>query len=312
MPADPDTPTHAHSPASAGGPHVEVAARGLCKAFHSRPVLEDIDLTIHAGEIVCIVGGSGSGKTVLLDTLIGLYEPTAGRILAADHNAPLDQDGRPPLVELACAGEDRIDLIRLHWAVVFQRNALFSGSVEDNITLWLREHTLLDERQIQARVRESLSAVALDPEVDRVKDREELSGGMAKRVAIARALACDPIVVFYDEPTTGLDPVSGGTIQELIWKTHSQPTGPGLPLREVPAAHPSGRTRSPRTSIIVTHDKELLRRLRPRVVMLHKHRVCYDGPYDRFGQPQPDGSIAGGTPAAEYLAAMPVLHRREI
>ncbi len=293
-------PSTASASADARPIPIELRADGIGKSFDGpvgrKVVLRDINLNIHAGEIVAIVGGSGSGKTVLLDTLIGLHPPTTGRVLVADHDAhttrSADTSGaseQPPLVDLATLSDDRLDLIRLHWSVVFQRNALFSGSVRDNISLWLREHSTLSPAAILEIVRSSLAAVALDPDVID-KDRDALSGGMAKRVAIARAIASDPLVVFYDEPTTGLDPVISSTIHELIWNLHHRPVV-GLPLRELPAdgqaevdAEQSVTTREQRrcerarTTIIVTHDRDLLRRLAPRVIMLDAGGICYDGP----------------------------------
>ena len=261
----------------------ELRTEQLVKAFDSQVILDHIDLTINRKEIVAIVGASGSGKTVLLDCLIRLLDVSAGKVFAADHSSP-----RLPLIDITHASETVLHHIRLHWAVVFQRNALFSGSVYENIALLLREHTTMTEAQITERTRESLAASALD--VDRIitKDRDELSGGMAKRVAIARAIAIDPAVLFYDEPTTGLDPIVSSTIQELIWNMHHKPT----------------HTHEPRTTVIVTHDKELIRRLSPRILMLHQGKICYDGDYQNFGQ-------ADCAPAAQYLREMPVLHSRQ-
>ena len=308
-PADPARPADPVARPGAPRPPVEIQAEQVAKSFGPKSVLADINITVRSGEIVAIVGGSGSGKTVLLDTLIGLHTPTSGRVLVADHDSPPDaQTGAPRLVDLAGLGSDALDLLRLHWAVVFQRNALFSGSVRSNIALWLREHTSLGEQEIDQRVRDCLQAVSLDVHDVIDKDRDALSGGMAKRVAIARAIACDPLVIFYDEPTTGLDPVISATIHELIWNLHHRPLE-NLPLRELPGGtrRQLNRAALTRTSIIVTHDKELLRRLAPRVVMLDRGRICYDGPYERFGTPGPDG---GGEPARQYLASMPVLHQR--
>lgn len=263
--------------------NTEIRAQGIRKAFGDHVVLDGVSLEIRTGDIVAIVGGSGSGKTVLLDILVGLLPFDAGHLHVADHGT-----AGAPLVDLATLDEDALARVRLHWAVVFQRNALFSGSVFDNVALWLREHTDLEEADIRTRVRASLEAVALN--VDEVvgKSRDELSGGMAKRVAIARAIAVDPCAVFYDEPTTGLDPVIGGRIHELIWDMHHRKRADG----------------TPRTTVIVTHDRELLRRMSPRVVMLHDRRVCFDGTYDDFGSEQ------GPPEPAEYLRAMPVLHAR--
>jgi phospholipid/cholesterol/gamma-HCH transport system ATP-binding protein len=331
-------------------PPIEIQAERLTKAFGDHVVLDGINLTVSTGEIVAIVGGSGSGKTVLLDHLTGLMQPDSGRVLAADHNERPDGAGQLPLVDLQQAGSDLLDRLRLHWSVVFQRNALFSGTVSENIALWLREHTALSEEQIEQRIRESVEAVRLDTKDVLDKQRDELSGGMAKRVAIARAIAADPIVVFYDEPTTGLDPMTAGAIHELVWEFHHRAVGPrpmgprvsrtvldrivekfptgedllpdgmlrvsrphSLPHGHPPAprAEEDGRQTSgppsapqpPRTTVIVTHDKDLLRRLQPRVIMLDRGGVCFDGPYERFGKD-------GCEPARAYLETMPVLHGR--
>ncbi|MBX3358381.1 MAG: ATP-binding cassette domain-containing protein [Phycisphaeraceae bacterium] len=267
---------------------VEIRVQKLHKSFNDHEVLRGISFEIRSGEIIAIVGASGGGKTVLLDHLNGLLLASSGTVEVTDHDQP---DGR--MVNIAEADADTMDAIRLHWSVVFQKNALFSGSVYDNIALWLREHTELSEETIRSRAVEAISAAALDPEDVMNKSREELSGGMAKRVAIARAIAIDPVVVFYDEPTTGLDPIIGGHIHELIWNFHH---------RKVENPAPDGADR--RTSIIVTHDRDLLRRLAPRVVMLDGGTVCFDGPYEQFLE-------ADSKAAREYLQAMPVLHARD-
>lgn len=295
--------------------HREVVAEEVVRAFGKRPVLNGISAEIRAGEIIAIVGASGSGKTVFLDHLVGLLKPDSGRVLAADHDADPDPDGAPPLVNISEAEGDVLDRLRLRWAVVFQHNALFSGSVRDNIALWFREHTPLSEADIDDRIRRSLKAATLDVDDVIDKDRASLSGGMAKRVAIARAIAVDPVVMFYDEPTTGLDPVVGGEIHELIFDVHNTAVGeifegvkdvrpsPHAPIDNPDAAPSSEHHAVPRTSIIVTHDKELLRRIEPRVLMLHEGAVAFDGPYNEFGR-------TNNPRAAEYLQAMPVLHAR--
>lgn len=262
---------------------VEIRLEGIRKAFGDNVVLKGIDLEIRSGEMVAIVGASGSGKTVMLDTITGLVPPDTGHVLVADHSR---QDA--PLVDLNQLDWRKRDGVRLHWSLVFQRNALFTGSVYDNVALWMREHTEVSERQIERTVRESLQAAALDVNDVIYKSRDELSGGMAKRVAIARAIATDPVVIFYDEPTTGLDPVISGQIHELIFNLHHRPRRMG----------------PPRTTIIITHDKDLLRRVRPRVIMLHKGGIAFDGQYDEFTQ-------SDAPEAEEYLRDMPVLHTRE-
>lgn len=269
-------------------------------------MLRGIDLAIYAGDIACIVGASGSGKTVLLDHLIGLMTPSAGRVLVADHNAApvVGASGpAPPLRDVAAMSDDELDLVRLHWAVVFQRNALFSGSVRGNIAFWLREHTTTPESEIDDRARVSLASVSLNDGDVIDKDRDELSGGMAKRVAIARAIACDPLVMFYDEPTTGLDPGIGAAIHELIFKLHNSPVGPGFEFKDLEGRKPLGRTGARRTTIIVTHDRELLRRIRPRVVLIHEGRICFDGAYAEFERSEVPEARA-------YSTEMPVLHNR--
>lgn len=264
----------------------EIVGEKLRRSFGDREVLHGISLAVNSGEIVGIVGSSGCGKTVLLSLLTGLMPPDSGRVLVADHDH-VETGKAPPMLELGQIDDDELDRVRLHWAVVFQKNALFTGTVENNITLWLREHTKLTPAEIARRVRDSLGAVALDVDDVLKKQREELSGGMAKRVAIARAIAVDPIVTFYDEPTTGLDPVVGGQMHDLIWDSHHRPrAGGGL-----------------RTTIIVTHDKDLLRRMRPRIIMLDKGEVAFEGSYEQFH--------ASNVEAARmYLRAMPVLHAR--
>jgi phospholipid/cholesterol/gamma-HCH transport system ATP-binding protein len=257
---------------------IEIRVEGLHKAFGGVPVLKGIDLEVARGDLVAIIGASGCGKSVLLHHIIGHLKPDRGRILLADHEQP-----GAPLVDLAALDEPGLDRIRIHTAVVFQRNALFSATVYENIALWLREIKHLDEEEIGRRAREALDAVGFEGD-DTVlrKDRAELSGGMAKRVALARALAMRPYTIFYDEPTTGLDPTNAAQIHDLIVATHKQ--------RGVE-----------RTTVIITHDKDLLRRLAPRIVMLDDGRVHFDGPYAEF-------EAADSDIIRPYLEAMPTLH----
>lgn len=262
---------------------VEIRIEGLEKSFGGRRVLSGIDLEIRSGELAAIVGGSGCGKTVLLNHVFGQIQPDAGRVLVADHSLP-----DAPLVDLAVIDDEAINRIHTHWGVVFQRNALFSGTVYDNIALWLREIRDRNEADIGQIARAVLTAVAL-PATNAflATPTESLSGGMAKRLAVARALAMDPKVLFYDEPTTGLDPTSAAQIHDLIDATHRQ-RRPGEP---------------PRTSVIITHDKDLLSRLEPRVVMIHEGRIGFDGPFAGFK--------ASKSPVIRpYFENMPILHHR--
>lgn len=264
---------------------VEIRIEDLHKRFNSLTVFSGVDLEIYRGEIVALVGGSGAGKTVLLDHMVGLLKPDRGRVLIADHSRRGE-----PLVDLARIGTGDLDRVRKHWALVFQKNALFSGTVFQNIALWLKENTDLDASAIYARVRESLDAVGFEGDDSILtKRRGELSGGMAKRVAVARAIAMRPAIIFYDEPTTGLDPQNAAKIHELICSTHDR-------------AWEAGGTQ---TTLVITHDKDLLHRLRPRIVMLHDGRVFFDGPYGKFEKS--DSEII-----RPYFELMPILNRQTI
>ncbi len=262
---------------------LEIHIEGLHKAFDDHSVLRGVDLDVREGEMVAIVGGSGCGKTVLLNHILGQLKPDAGRVLVADHT-------REPaeMVDIAALDDQALCDIHTHWGVVFQRNALFSGSVFDNIALWLRDIRSMKDEAIEPIARKVLAAVALPADDAFLAiPTESLSGGMAKRLAVARALSMDPVMMFYDEPTTGLDPTSASQIQDLILATHRARTE-------------SGRSR---TTLIVTHDKDLLTRLEPRTVMLHQGKVAFDGPFAGFKH-SASGIIR------PYFDLMPVLNQR--
>ncbi len=261
----------------------ELIAEKVQKSFAGHRVLRGINLEISRGELVAIVGGSGSGKTVLLRHFIGHFQPDSGRILVADH-----ETANAPLVDLATLDDESLDRLRRHWAVVFQGNALFPGTVYDNIALALREVKGWPDELIQARAQEVIRAVGLDINRDLLLERAELSGGMAKRVGIARALALDPILIFYDEPTSGLDPSLSQQIQLLIAQAHGKVPAPG----------------TVRTSVLITHDRDLLHRLQPRVIMLHEGTVVFDGSYEAFA----GSELAVIRP---YFEMMPLLHQRQ-
>jgi len=262
------------------GAGIEIQIEGLSKAFGDHRVLRGIDLEVKRGEMVAFIGGSGCGKTVLLNHVLGKLEPDEGVVRVADH----ERDGAP-LVDLADLNTSDMDILHTHWGVVFQMNALFSGSVFDNIRLWLHEIKHLEDEDIVPIARGVLAAVALDNSDDFLgTDVNSLSGGMAKRLAVARALSMNPDAIFYDEPTTGLDPTSAAQIQDLILETHERDAD------------------RQRTTIIITHDKDLLNRLKPRTVMLFEGRVFFDGPFEDFA--------ASTSPTIRpYFDLMPVLHR---
>lgn len=259
---------------------VELYVEHLSKSFGNKLALTDINLEARRGEIVAVVGTSGSGKTTLLRHLTGHFKPDRGRVLLADH----DLNGSP-LVDLATLDSAGMERLARHWAVVFQQNGLMSGTVYDDIALPLRVVQNLDEAAIRSRVSEAVLAVGLDMEKDTNLNVDQLSGGMAKRVAIAGALALDPILIFYDEPTTALDPSLSWRIQDLIQTVHNRPTATGFA----------------RTSLIITHDKDLLYRLKPRIIMLEAGRIVFDGSHDAF-------THSDSPLIRPYLELMPVLH----
>lgn len=261
---------------------LEVLVEGLHKSFGRNHVLRGVSLSIRRGEMAAIVGASGGGKSVLLKHLIGALRPDKGRVCMADHELP-----GAPLVNLATLDEAGMDQLRRHWAIVFQKNALFSGTVYENVALGLSDVKGMNDQQIHDRVRQVLESVGLGFDEVAPMDRDQVSGGMAKRVAIARALALDPVLMFYDEPTTGLDPGRSEQIQNLITEVHNRPADDG----------------QRRTTIIVTHDTALLFRLGPRIIMLHDGVVDFDGTADAFQH--------SDSPAVRpYLELMPVLQAR--
>jgi len=215
-----------------------IDVRGLCKSFGARPLFQDLSLSIRRGETVTIVGASGSGKSVLLKTLIGLVEPDDGSVVIDGQNLT------------ALPEEERL-LLRRRVSMLFQGGALFdSSSVADNVAYPLRQQHRFSPAEIAARVAEALAVVGL-PDVAAMMP-VELSGGMKKRVALARAIAGEPDVVLYDEPTTGLAPISTRRIDDLI--------------RSV-------QRRLGITSVVVTHDLPSAFLISDRVAMLADGRI---------------------------------------
>ena len=214
----------------------------LDKSFGRQRVLRGINLDVATAEIMVIIGRSGGGKSVLLKHLIGLLHPDAGAVLV---------DGTD-ITRLRGAA---LDKIRARYGVVFQGGALFdSMSVEDNVAFPLREKSRLPADRIRERVEEKLAQVGLAGMGD--KNPAEISGGMRKRVAIARALVAEPEVVFFDEPTTGLDPILVNTIHHLIVELH--------------------RT-SRFTAVMVSHEIPEIFRIADRVAMLHEGVIIETG-----------------------------------
>jgi phospholipid/cholesterol/gamma-HCH transport system ATP-binding protein len=179
----------------------------ITNKFGAKLVHDSISFTLKRNEILGLVGGSGSGKSVLLRTILGLNQPQKGRILIEG----VDIYTLPP--------EDRLE-VQKKWGVLFQNGALFSGlNVLDNIALPLREHTDLSPQAIESLAFLKLQMVGLEPEAAE-KYPASLSGGMVTRAAIARAMALDPGILFLDEPTGALDPVAATAIDELMQSLH--------------------------------------------------------------------------------------------
>ena len=182
-------------------PAIEI--RGLRSQFGSRVIHQDLNLTVQRGEILGVVGGSGSGKSVMLNTIIGLKRPEGGSVRVFGHDIHADP-GR------------RWGSIERRWGVLFQQGALFSNlTVAENVEAPLAEHTRLSRKVIRELAEIRIGLVGLPPEACNLKP-SELSGGMRKRAGLARALALDPELLFLDEPTAGLDPIGAAAFDDLI------------------------------------------------------------------------------------------------
>src|SRR5438046_5240984 len=220
-----------------------IEVEGLTKSFGRQAVLRGLDLEVPDGSITVIIGRSGGGKSVFLRHLLGLVRPDAGRIVI---------DG----VDVTGLTGRGLDRVRERYGVVFQGGALFDSlTCAGNVAFPLREKTRLPRAEIMTRVTTGLERVGLGDVGD--KYPAEVSGGMRKRVAIARALVTEPAVVFFDEPTTGLDPILVNTIHGLIRELHRR-------LRF--------------TAVVVSHEIPEIFELADTVAMLHEGRIVEIGP----------------------------------
>lgn len=220
-----------------------IQVEGLTKSFGRQAVLRGVDLEVPTGSVTIVIGRSGGGKSVFLKHLIGLLRPDAGRVLV---------DG----VEITRLRGRALDAVRRRYGVVFQGGALFDSlTCFDNVAFPLREKERLPAPELTKRVEAALAQVGL--EGVGAKYPAEVSGGMRKRVAIARALVTEPEIIFFDEPTTGLDPVLVNTIHQLILDLHR---------------------RFRFTAVMVSHEIPEIFDIADRVAMLHEGRIVAIGP----------------------------------
>jgi phospholipid/cholesterol/gamma-HCH transport system ATP-binding protein len=235
-----------------------IRVQGLHKRFGAQPVLRGLDLDIATGEIMVIIGRSGGGKSVLLKHLIGLLRPDTGSVFV-------------DAIEITRLRGRELDRVRERYGVVFQGGALFdSMSVFDNVAFPLREKSRLGAAEIRGRVEEKLDQVGLAGMGH--KNPAEISGGMRKRVAIARALVTEPEIVFFDEPTTGLDPILVNTIHHLILELHRK-------------FH--------FTAVMVSHEIPEIFEIADRVAVLHDGAIAEVGP--------PDAVRASANPVVQHF-----------
>jgi phospholipid/cholesterol/gamma-HCH transport system ATP-binding protein len=222
-------------------PKIEIS--GLCKSFGSKKVLDGVDLVVGQGESLVVIGGSGTGKSVLLKCVLGLMQPDEGSIKI---------DGQE-VTNLS--RKERHEIMR-KFGMLFQGGALFDSlPVWENITFALLQNKQVNKEEARALAEEKLKAVGLKPEVALLSP-SELSGGMQKRVALARAIAANPEIIFFDEPTTGLDPIMADVINLLIVKCS----------KELGAS-----------TLTITHDMASVRRIAHRVAMLYNGGIIWQG-----------------------------------
>jgi phospholipid/cholesterol/gamma-HCH transport system ATP-binding protein len=224
------------------GPLPTIRFDGVSKSFGGKHVLENVSFDVPQGEVCCILGRSGTGKSVTLKLLLGLLKPDSGKIFMND-------------LEIEALDSAHLVQARKAMGFLFQYSALFdSMSVAENVAFPLRRHTSMSEKEIQVAVRERLASVGLENDLDQMP--LELSGGMRKRVGLARALALDPSILLVDEPSSGLDPVTTREIDTLL-----------LDLKS------AGNT----TIVVVTHNMTSARRIGDQLIVLSEGHIVAQG-----------------------------------
>lgn len=241
---------------------VKISVRDLHKSFGPKIVLNGLNLDIGIGESLVVIGGSGSGKSVLIKCILGILTPDSGSIKV---------DGEET-VGISRAARERV---LKKFGMLFQGSALFDSlPVWENVAFGLIEGRGMDRKEAKKIAIEKLSSVGLEPEVGELSPAE-LSGGMQKRVALARAIAAQPEVIFFDEPTTGLDPIMGDIINNLILTC----------VKRLGA-----------TALSITHDMASTRKIADRVAMIYEGKIIWEGPVakiDGSGNPYVDQFIHG-------------------
>lgn len=240
----------------------KIVLENVSKAFGPNRVLDGVTLTVEPGESVVIIGQSGSGKSVMLKSILGLVQPDGGSIKI---------DG----VEVVGMRGRDLDRMRAKFGMLFQGSALFDSlPVWRNVTFALTQGRIVSSRKMRKIAEENLERVGLDRSILELKPNE-LSGGMQKRVALARAIAPRPEIIFFDEPTTGLDPIRADVINDLIM-TLTEDIGI--------------------TALTITHDMASARKIAHRVAMLYQGKIIWRGPRDRLydsGNPYVDQFVQG-------------------
>jgi phospholipid/cholesterol/gamma-HCH transport system ATP-binding protein len=241
---------------------LKIAVRGLKKSFGEKVVLDGLDLDVGVGESVVVIGGSGTGKSVLVKCIMGLMEPDAGSIkLDGQEVTGLPRGERERLMQ--------------KFGMLFQGAALFDSlRVWQNVAFGLIQGRGMDQSQAKEVALKTLGAVGLGPEVGELWPGE-LSGGMQKRVALARAIASKPEIIIFDEPTTGLDPIMGDVINDLIVQC----------VRDLGA-----------TAVSITHDMASAHKIADRIAMIYKGKIIWQGAaktIDQSGNPYVDQFIHG-------------------